>query len=204
VLARLFRRHYEALTLPLGRALGRLGVGPDFVSFFSLALSFVCAYVLSRGFFAWGALLVVLVQATDALDGAIARSQGTAYSFGTVLDHVLDRYAEFAIVTGIMLSGQVEPLWAVFALFGMVMASYVRAKAESAGGLADCAVGWGGRAEKLFLIIAGLLLQALLPPYPILAWVLIAVGVMSHITAAQRLWYAWKAIGPRPPPTREL
>jgi phosphatidylglycerophosphate synthase len=102
-----------------------------------------------------------------------------------------------------MLSGQVEPLWAIFALFGMVMASYVRAKAESAGKVADCTVGLGGRAEKLLLIIAGLLLQALLPSYPILTWVLIVVGVMSHVTAVQRLRYARKEIGPRPSPDAE-
>jgi phosphatidylglycerophosphate synthase len=106
-----------------------------------------------------------------------------------VLDHVTDRYAEFFILGGVMLSGTVAPAWVLFALFGMVMASYVRARAEATGRLASCNVGFAGRQEKLALLILGLLLQPVLPRLSILEWAVIAVGAASHITAAQRLLY---------------
>jgi phosphatidylglycerophosphate synthase len=194
MLARLFRERYETFTRPLGRVLAGLGLSPDMMTYFSLFLSFVCAYILSQDAFGWGAVLVILVLVTDALDGAIARALGAGTRFGGVLDHVMDRYAEFFIMTGIMLSGHVAPLWVIFAASGMVMASYVRAKAESVGGLSSCTVGLGGRIEKLLLIIGGLFLVALGLPDVILMWTLIIVGVLSHVTAFQRLAYARGAI----------
>jgi phosphatidylglycerophosphate synthase len=128
------------------------------------------------------------------LDGSTARASGTANPFGTLFDHVSDRYAVFLIMLGIMLSGVVVPGWAMFALFGMVMASYVRARAESSGKVASCDVGFAGRAEKITLLMIGMGLQAFFPQVDILQWVVIAVGVLSHITAIQRLLYARRII----------
>jgi CDP-diacylglycerol--glycerol-3-phosphate 3-phosphatidyltransferase/archaetidylinositol phosphate synthase len=82
----------------------------------------------------------------------------------------------------------------MFALFGMVMASYVRARAESSGKVASCDVGFAGRPEKMTLLIIGMALQPFLPQLRILQWAVIAVGVLSHITALQRLLYARRII----------
>jgi phosphatidylglycerophosphate synthase len=130
----------------------------------------------------------------DMLDGATARAGGTANPYGTLFDHVSDRYAEFLILLGIMLSEVVLPGWAMFALFGMVMASYVRARAESSGKVVSCDVGFAGRPEKLALLMIGMGSQAFFPQVHILQWAVIAVGVLSHITAIQRLLYARRII----------
>jgi hypothetical protein len=73
------------------------------------------------------------------------------------------------------------------------MASYVRAKAESAGGLSDCAVGLAGRAEKLILTYGGIILLAFNQPLmaEISFWVL---GLIGNITAIQRLLYTRKML----------
>ena len=76
----------------------------------------------------------------------------------------------------------------------MVMASYVRARAESSGKVASCDVGFAGRAEKLTLLIIGMGLQAFFLRVHILQWAVIVVGVLSHITAIQRLLYARRII----------
>jgi phosphatidylglycerophosphate synthase len=76
----------------------------------------------------------------------------------------------------------------------MVMASYVRARAESSGKVVSCDVGFAGRAEKMTLLIIGMGLQAIFPQVHILQWAVIAVGVLSHITALQRLLYARQII----------
>lgn len=189
VLAR-FREWYEQASLPLGRACMRLGLSADMLTYLSLALSVGAGYLIAQGWFIWGVVVILLVGLADMLDGATARASGTASDYGTVLDHVSDRYAEFFILAGVMLSGTVAAVWVLFALFGMVMASYVRARAESTRKHLSCNVGFAGRQEKLALLIAGLLAQPFFPQLDLLAWAVIAIGAASHITAAQRLNYA--------------
>lgn len=198
ILAR-FRQNYEEYTLPIGRVCLRLGLSADALTYISLILSIVAGYVLAQGLLWWGLVMILCVGAADVLDGATARAAGTAGPYGTVLDHVTDRYAEFFILGGVMLSGFVAPIWAIFALFGMVMASYVRARAEATGKVASCNVGFAGRQEKLGLLIVGLLLQPVVPHMALLEWAVIAVGVASHITALQRLHYTKRVLlGPKP------
>jgi CDP-diacylglycerol--glycerol-3-phosphate 3-phosphatidyltransferase/archaetidylinositol phosphate synthase len=106
--------------------------------------------------------------------------------------------------------------WGFFTLFGMIMASFARAKAESVGGMESCTVGIAERQEKLILQFAGILLLIipttnvwvdLLTPVPvllqfftllditnILTFCIVIVGILSHITVAQRLAYAHKVI----------
>jgi phosphatidylglycerophosphate synthase len=188
ILAR-FRDLYEQASLPLGRLCLRLGLSPDMLTYLSLALSVVAGYLIAQQQFIWGVMVILLVGLADMLDGATARAGGTASEYGTVLDHVVDRYAEFFILGGVLLSGVVAVQWPLFALFGMVMASYVRARAEATGKIASCSVGFAGRQEKLGLLIVGLLLQPVLAPTSILEWAVIAIGLASHVTAIQRLIY---------------
>lgn len=185
-----FREVYEQQTLPLGRACARLGLSADMLTYLSLAFSVGAGYLIARGWFQWGVAAILLVGLADMLDGATARAAGTASEYGTVLDHVTDRYAEFFLLGGVLLSGAASAGWVLFALFGMVMASYVRARAESTKKLRSCNVGFAGRQEKLALLVAGLLLQPLFPELALLEWAVICIGVASHITAAQRLRYA--------------
>jgi phosphatidylglycerophosphate synthase len=189
-----FRKLYEQVTIPLGRLCLRVGLTPDMLTLLSLCIGGVAAYAIARGAFIAGVLFILLMTAADVLDGATARAGGTANSFGTLLDHVVDRYAEFLILLGVMLSTAVAPGWAMFALFGMVMASYVRARAEASGKVASCDVGFAGRPEKLALLCAGMVLQRFFPQLGLLQWAVIAVGVVSHITALQRLLYARRII----------
>ncbi len=188
ILARV-RQSYEQVTLPLGRICARAGLTANMLTYLSLALSVGAGYLIAHALFWWGVLVILLVGLADMLDGATARATGTASQYGTVLDHITDRYAEFFIFAGVLLSGTVAPIWVLFALFGMVMASYVRARAESTGKITSCNVGIAGRQEKLALLICGLLAQPLLPQRQVLEWAVIIVGIASHITAFQRMRY---------------
>jgi phosphatidylglycerophosphate synthase len=193
ILAR-FRGLYEQTTIPLGQICLRLGLTPDMLTVTSLVAGALAAYATSRGAY-WGGIALILVMGVfDMLDGATARAGGTANPFGTVLDHVVDRYAEFLIILGVMLGGAVAPGWAMFSLFGMIMASYVRARAESTGLVPSCNVGFAGRQEKLGLLIIGMALQPVVPQLNLLEGATIVVGVLSHITALQRLLYTRRVI----------
>lgn len=98
------------------------------------------------------------------------------------------------------------------------MASFTRAKAESVGGMKDCAVGFAERQEKLIITVAGILMLAIdtvdgwmgysssipmwaldlflsLQIWNILTICIVVVGILSHFTVIQRLAYARKVIG---------
>ncbi len=184
-----FRSVYQKIVIPLGRLSVRLGLGPDFWTFFSVLLSLVSAYFLWQKSWGWGLVVAVLANAADAMDGATARARGTSTRFGTVLDHNVDRYVEFFLLGGILLSEHV-PAWLVYvAMFGIVMASYVRAKAESVGGLESCVVGWAGRAEKLLLLFIGLGLEGWFKVSGAIFWTIALIALISHVTFVQRLVY---------------
>jgi CDP-diacylglycerol--glycerol-3-phosphate 3-phosphatidyltransferase/archaetidylinositol phosphate synthase len=184
------RKFYEEASTHLGFYCLKLGLTPNFLT----GVSLLCA-ILSGVFF-WkanlvaGVIFILLTSLTDMLDGATARAGKTGSAFGGILDHVSDRYGEFFILAGIAVSGVVHPLWAITAMFGMIIASYTRAAAESIGKLETCAVGMMGRLEKFIMIIIGALFEKFYPGYNILTYALALVAVTSIITSIQRLVFA--------------
>ena len=209
-----FRQSYERIMLPVGRALGRTGITPNMVTVFSLIMAAITAYIFYLGDLLLGTLFIVLTAFVDMLDGNIARATGKTTKYGAVLDHTLDRYAEWFFYLGIMLGGFLPWGWGYFTLFAMIMASFTRAKAESIGGLEKCTVGIAERQEKLILLILGILLLYYYPAswmqilgyFPAyvqnffiywdivnpLTLIVVIIGILSHITVIQRLNYTKK------------
>jgi len=132
---------------------------------------------------------MLVMNVTDMLDGATARAGNMGTKFGTVLDHSFDRYGEFFLFAGLMMGGFISPALAMFTASGVVMASYVRAKAESAGGMVHCIAGLAGRQEKLILVLVGLFLFGFNQMLPGQICIFLA-GLISHITFVQRLMFA--------------
>jgi phosphatidylglycerophosphate synthase len=170
---------------PIGRELGKIGVTPNAISTLSLLIAVLAAIAYASRAPVLGAVSLLVSGFVDMLDGAVARATGGVTRFGAVYDPVLDRYAEFAVLFGMGFGGLVAWVWVIFSLFGMVMASYVRARAESAGGLESCSVGIAERQEKIILLFIGSLVQ---PFFNLgLSISVVIVGILSHVTAAQRL-----------------
>ena len=181
------REKYENAMMPAGRAVGKLGVSPNTLSILAGAASVAAALFYLRGNAILGAIVLLASAYLDMLDGAVARATGTMSRFGAVLDHVLDRYVEYVVVIGIIAGGLVSWFWGLFALTGMLLASYSRAAAESVGGLGSCTIGIAERQEKLLLILIGSVLVAVWSNA--LEYAMIVVGILSHITVGQRLLY---------------
>lgn len=219
--------------MPLGRVLARTGLTPNMITGLTVLVALVSAYFFFLGDLIIGFLLMLLTVVMDMFDGAVARAANLGSKFGATFDHTLDRYAEFLFILGLMMGPTVMTpvswwiiapnerylpwFWGVFSLFGMIMASFSRAKAESVGGMENCSVGIAERQEKLILTFAGILLLALpstniwldflaLLPVAvmdlfvaieitnILTLCVVIVGILSHITVVQRLAYAHKVI----------
>ncbi len=216
--------------MPVGKAIARTGITPNMITGLTVLVALVSAWFFALGDLFTGFLFMILTVVMDMFDGAVARAAGLSSKFGATFDHVLDRYAEFLFLLGLMLGpiGAVTiPWWTVgdtfipwfwgyFTLFGMIMASFTRAKAESVGGMKSCTVGIAERQERLILQFAGILrllipstniwedFLSLIPSLldfftvlditNILTLCIVIVGILSHITVAQRLAYAHKMI----------
>jgi CDP-diacylglycerol--glycerol-3-phosphate 3-phosphatidyltransferase/archaetidylinositol phosphate synthase len=187
MLARL-RPVWNKFIAPLGNFSSKVGISANTWTLFSLLCSLVGSIYLYYGQFWMGLIWIIIMLIADMLDGATARAAGTASKFGMVLDHVIDRYAEFIIFAGLLMGDWITPFTGLFAISGIIMASYVRAKAESAGGIKDCAVGIAGRVEKILLTYGAILFLAI----GVKVWAeyfFIVIGLISHVTALQRLLY---------------
>ncbi len=191
------RISYESASIPFGRICLKLGLTPNVLTGIAFLISLVSAALFWKGSLLWGAVVMIAAMLADMLDGATARAGNCGTKFGGILDHVSDRYAEAAILMGIAASGVVNPLWAMFALFGMIAASYTRETAESQGKIENVAVGAVGRLEKFLIIIVGAIIENFAPGYNALNYSLIIVGAVSYLTSIQRLIYAKKILDKR-------
>jgi len=181
------REKYQKAMYPVGKAVGRMGLSPNLASLLSVVVAGLAGLFFFSHNLVWGTIFIALSGALDMIDGAVARATGKASRFGTVLDHVLDRYAEFLMMLGIIGGGYVGWYWGLFSLFGMAMASYTRAKAESVG-VERCEVGLAERQEKLIILMMGAIGSVFYQGALELASII--VGLLSHITVVQRLTYA--------------
>ncbi|MGI5836278.1 MAG: CDP-alcohol phosphatidyltransferase family protein [Chloroflexota bacterium] len=167
------------------RLLVRLGVSPNSITLLGLLLNFLVAAVLASGQLVVGGVLVLLINAFDMLDGSVARLSGRVTRFGAMLDSTLDRYSEGIVFLGLMVwlfnQGNWAALLAAYiALFGSVMVSYSRARAEGLGLHGE--VGLVPRPERIVLLALGLFFpQYLLLP---ILWLL---AVLTNVTVAQRV-----------------
>lgn len=191
------RRSFEKRADFFGKICLKLGLSPNILT----GISFLCA--VNAGICFWqkwtliGVAMMLLTVLTDALDGATARANKLVTAFGGILDHVSDRYGEAFILIGLSLSGMTHPVWATFALSGMIIASYTREAAEAIGKIQNVDVGAVGRMEKFIIIIIGIVIKHYLPRYNLLTYALIIVGILSYITSIQRLIYVKRVLSGR-------
>lgn len=203
---------YWALQVP-GRALIRLGVSPDVITYASLVVSLGSLPAAAAGHLGWAALAVLAGGGLDALDGMVARASGCDGSAGSMLDAVVDRVADAAPFVGLAIfyrdctATLVVPL---SALVASSLISYARAKAETLG--LDLPSGPMRRHERIAYLSLGLLLGPIAPSFrgvafPITLLVVAIVGLLSLASSLLLMARARTALlvidraRPRPPPT---
>ncbi|MFC4356465.1 CDP-alcohol phosphatidyltransferase family protein [Halobium salinum] len=199
-----FRPLADRLLDPFVGAADSVGLTPDGVSViaFGFAVAAGVAFAIADPlYYALGALFVFLNGWLDLLDGALARRQNVASDGGDLLDHVLDRYADIAVIVGLALgiSENGGLVLGLAAVTGVLMTSYLGTQIQAVG-LGRQYGGLLGRADRLALIgIAGVAAAVVPSPFisvgplnlGIVGLLLVLFAVVGHITALQRFWGAW-------------
>ena len=177
------------ITVPVVRILSKSGITPNALTFINLALNIVAAYVIATGHFLLGGVLVLVAGLFDLLDGALARFTKQTTRFGAILDSVADRISEAAILCGLLIwyipqeEASLEIVLIFVVLIGSFLVSYIRARAEGLGW--QCQVGLFTRAERVIVLVIGLLINQIFI-------VLCVLVVFAFFTVVQRLVYLWK------------
>jgi CDP-diacylglycerol---glycerol-3-phosphate 3-phosphatidyltransferase len=184
---------------PLVALLVRLRVTPNALTWCGLLLGIGTAALIGLGYFIAGGLMVLFSGAFDMLDGALARATNRTTVYGGVLDSVIDRLSEAALMLGVLVFYVNTPAtaavfnilakdWSLVVTAAAIAAaawpSYVRARAEAAG--IDASAGFFTRPERVVLIAIGLFTGQ-----PALA--LAVLVVLSVVTTGQRLYRAGQA-----------
>ncbi|MER6949889.1 phosphatidylinositol phosphate synthase [Nonomuraea sp. NPDC000554] len=188
---KLLRPAVTRIMTPLGKALVRRGIGPNVVTAIGTLGTVVSALLFfPLGQLAWGSLAITVFVLFDLLDGVVARLGGGGGStWGAFLDSTLDRVADAAIFSGLILYFVLrdDVLMVAVTLFCLVagaLVSYAKARAEGLG--LTCDVGLAERPERLVVALVAACLSGLGVPYilPVGMWVL---AVASAVTVVQRV-----------------
>jgi archaetidylinositol phosphate synthase len=182
---------------PFVAAADRLGLTPDGVS----VVAFGCAVLAGGAFvvatplaYVVGSVLVFFNGWLDLVDGALARSQGIESAGGDLLDHVLDRYADLAVLVGLA-AGTDRYAIGLAAVTGVLMTSYLGTQIQAVG-IGREYGGLLGRADRLALVgVAGVVAAVVSGPVVaglgVIGLLLVAFAVVGHVTALQRFFGAW-------------
>jgi len=185
--------HYKAsltrLGDPVARALLRAHVRPNHLTMLGLGVSIVAAGAFAQGRLRVGAVLLALAGLFDFFDGSLARLAHSVSAFGAFLDSVADRYSDLVVLLGVVLyyhraADTTGVFLTMVALVGTIMTSYTKARAQSIG--VACEIGLVERPERLIVLIAGATFNLLTPA-------MIALAVLTNLTALQRILYMRRA-----------
>lgn len=162
-------------------------------------------------------LLIFASGVFDVIDGEVARRTQRASARGDFLDHVLDRYADLALLLGLAFSGWANPVVALLALVSLLLVSYMGTQAQAVGA-GRMYRGLLSRADRLLVLTLATFWEFDLslpwPWAPTAPWsrltvlgvsftvidvALVYFVVAGQVTAATRAWTVHRQLAPPPP-----
>ena len=209
VLSNRVKQGGRALLTPLIRLAMALHLTPNTITVIGLSLTIVAATLVAFDVLLIGAALLAFGSVLDAVDGGLARAQGTGTPFGAFFDSTLDRSGEAILFIGVgawILRTQPDPTLPMVALMiamaGSLLVSYAHARAQGIGLAAE--VGLAPRTERLVLVIAGVALAGLGFTAGLLG-VLVILAILTVVTVVQRIAHVWRLsrAGAPQPATKE-
>ena len=165
----MFEKMRDTWTKAVQPIVVRLGnLDPAVLTWTSLVISIVAFYLLatatddeSGAMVILGAVALVLIAGVfDALDGALARHQGTDGPYGDFLDHTIDRIVDVGILVAIGYNAALvlDPMAGYAAALLTLLGSYMGTQAQSVG--LGRIYGGFSRADRLVITLAGLVWAA--------------------------------------------
>ncbi|MDC0623553.1 CDP-alcohol phosphatidyltransferase family protein, partial [Euryarchaeota archaeon] len=142
---------------------------PSVLTWTSLLVSLVGFYVLAIAeinttgalMIVAAVILVLIAGVFDALDGALARHQGTDGPYGDFLDHTIDRIVDVGLLVAIGMNASFvsNPDAGLIAGLLTLLGSYMGTQAQSVG--LDRIYGGFSRADRMIVTLLGLLIAAM-------------------------------------------
>jgi len=175
--------------LPITQLLFKLRIHPTTVTLSSLFLAVIAFLFYKKGAFLVGALFLFFCGIFDTFDGELARRTNRITILGSFLDSTIDRVNEFIIYLGLFsfYYNRINYVlyWIILAMFGSMMVSYTRARAEGLG--ISPQIGIFERFVRFICLIVGSVLG---PSGMIYIIVVLAIG--TFLTSLRRIIYVCK------------
>ena len=220
----------ESLPAAKGDGAGRRLLGPVFVGFYywflspllnlakrsrltpnqftlaSLLASIPTGVAIATGHFALAAVLLIIGNTLDLVDGHLARSKGLASKAGAFFDSTADRVCDGMILGGfaVYYAGTSTMFAALTALIMSFATSYARARGEALG--VSGSEGLIQRADRLVILGLALALSPYLghraegflphPSYAVAKAALWLLAILSTFTAGSRALWIMKKLQP--------
>ena len=191
--------------LPGARLFQRLGLTPNAITLLGFAICVVAAGLVGSGWLLAGGIVFLVGGGLDLFDGALARMTGRASPFGAMMDSVFDRLGEAALFVGIALyalqaeftlswwpaaaEGQFARFYLVALLLALIFSqgvSYLRARGEGLGVFIRS--GLMTRTERVVILGGSLVVDGLIPAFPVMPWILLLIALVSCFTLFQRMF----------------
>ncbi len=175
----------------------RREVSPNTLTVVGALITLAAAIGMGLRWLPWAGYVLLVGSLMDMFDGRVARTRKRESRRGAFLDSTLDRYADMTVFLALAVG--YRDSWVgfvgLFALIGVVVVSYTRARAEGLG--VECHEGFLQRPERVVIVgFAAVLdpaLSALIagwvgePGSYVLPAALVAVAALAHFTAIQRI-----------------
>ena len=161
------RKTWTKAIQPIVLKLGDLD--PSVLTWTSLLVSVVGFYMLAIAemdtngslMIIMAVILVLVAGVLDALDGALARHQGTDGPYGDFLDHTIDRIVDVGLLVAIGMNTAFVSNMSAGLAAGLLtlLGSYMGTQAQSVG--LDRIYGGFSRADRMIITLLGLLVAAM-------------------------------------------
>lgn len=189
---------------PIANFLLKLGVSANTITLSGLFVAIASSYLLANGQLTSGGIVLLISGFFDMLDGALARLSNKSTSFGALLDSMVDRISEGAILFGLLIffittsskydsafENIVGPGLVYLALLNSYLVSYARSRVEGLGYTTK--VGIMTRPERVIVLVVGIIVGGLwwLPAISVSLGLIV---ILSAITTIHRILDSRKSL----------
>ncbi|MGO1345714.1 MAG: phosphatidylinositol phosphate synthase [Bifidobacterium psychraerophilum] len=203
------RKPWKRLIAPIARGLVSIGVTANVVTVVGAVGTVVVSIITGlTGWLLPGAIVLTILVIFDSLDGSVAALSGGGTQFGAFLDSTLDRIADWAVLTGVIIyfhrlisSGATGPndYWpeigmyaALFSVMTSFVTSYARARAEAEG--FEAKNGVATRSDRLVIILVCMALTGIGLPPAVLTCCMLLLAALGVLTVWQRIWHVSRSM----------